>query len=102
MALRKKPHPEREPKRSDGEQSKGAGRQSQRTRVLPRAILGSAIALALFAVSARADPVKLRIGWSDVPSSLTPILGETPELAPHLGKSYTLDPIHFGGTAPMI
>lgn len=53
-------------------------------------------------VAAFADPVTLRIGWSDVPSSLTPILGEKPELAPHLGKSYTLDPIHFNGTAPMI
>jgi len=62
-------------------------------------------ALFLGAASAAAwaaDPVKLRIGWSDVPSSLTPILAEKPELAPHLGKSYTLDPIHFGGTAPMI
>ncbi len=52
--------------------------------------------------SAKADPVKLRVGWSDVPSSLTPILDKTPELATHLGKSYTLDPIHFAGTAPMM
>ncbi len=54
------------------------------------------------AVAAHADPVKLRIGWSDVPSSLTPILDVKPELAPHLGKSYALEPIHFNGTAPMI
>jgi sulfonate transport system substrate-binding protein len=52
--------------------------------------------------AASADPVKLRIGWSDVPSSLTPILDKTPELATHLGKTYTLEPIHFAGTAPMI
>jgi sulfonate transport system substrate-binding protein len=51
---------------------------------------------------AQADPVKLRVGWSDVPSSITPILDQTPELATHLGKSYTLEPIHFAGTAPMI
>src|SRR6185437_7494065 len=56
----------------------------------------------LFAAAAAADPVKLRIGWSDVPSSLTPILDKTPELATHLGKTYTLEPIHFAGTAPMI
>ena len=37
-----------------------------------------------------------------MPSSLTPILDQKPELAPHLGKSYALEPIHFGGTAPMI
>lgn len=62
----------------------------------------TAISLLLTAAAASADPLTLRIGWSDVPSSLTPILGEKPELAPHLGKSYTLDPIHFNGTAPMI
>jgi sulfonate transport system substrate-binding protein len=59
-------------------------------------------ALVFVAASASADPVKLRIGWSDVPSSITPILDKTPDLATHLGKSYTLDPIHFAGTAPMI
>jgi NitT/TauT family transport system substrate-binding protein len=67
-------------------------------------LIGSVIAaLALLVTTAaRADPVKLRIGWSDVPSSLTPILDQKPALAPHLGQSYTLDPIHFRGTAPMI
>ena len=63
--------------------------------------LVSAIALAV-ATTAHADPVKLRFGWSDVPSSLTPVLDQTPQLAPHLGKTYTLEPIHFNGTAPMI
>ena len=61
-----------------------------------------AVAMFLATFPAQADPVKLRIGWSDVPSSLTPILDKTPELATHLGKSYTLEPIHFAGTAPMI
>jgi len=65
-------------------------------------LAAASIGLMLIAAAAQADPVKLRIGWSDVPSSLTPILDQKPELAPHLGKSYTLDPIHFRGTAPMI
>jgi NitT/TauT family transport system substrate-binding protein len=56
----------------------------------------------LCAATAVADPVKLRVGWSDVPSSITPILDQTPNLATHLGQSYTLEPIHFAGTAPMI
>ena len=108
MALRKKPRPEREPTQSGGEQSPfdessgGAQHRSQRSGVLLRAVLCSATALLLLAAAACADPLTLRIGWSDVPSSLTPILGETPKLAQHLGKSYILDPIHFGGTAPMI
>src|ERR1700722_12837187 len=63
--------------------------------------IAAALALAT-AVAAHADPVKLRIAWSDVPSSLTPVLDRTPELAPHLGKTYTLEPVHFNGTAPMI
>ncbi len=62
----------------------------------------AAALIALTAGAAHADPLKLRVGWSDVPSSLTPIMDQKPELAPHLGKTYTLDPIHFGGTAPMI
>ncbi|HEY3916529.1 MAG TPA: ABC transporter substrate-binding protein [Stellaceae bacterium] len=61
-----------------------------------------ALAFLLSVARTHADPVKLRVGWSDVPSSITPILGETPLLATHLGKSYTIDPIHFAGTAPMI
>jgi sulfonate transport system substrate-binding protein len=62
----------------------------------------AAVMLLSAAAAASADPLTLRIGWSDVPSSLTPILDAKPELAPHLGKSYALDPIHFNGTAPMI
>ncbi len=68
-----------------------------------KTIIAVAALLLLSAGVARAaDPVKLRIGWSDVPSSITPILDQKPELAPHLGKTYTLEPLHFGGTAPMI
>jgi NitT/TauT family transport system substrate-binding protein len=62
----------------------------------------SAAFVVFLAAPASADPVKLRIGWSNVPSSLTPILDRTPDLATHLGKSYSLEPIHFAGTAPMI
>src|SRR5579875_982368 len=66
----------------------------------PFIICGAAVLLTMS--SARADPVQLRVGYSDVPSSITPILDKTPQLAPHLGKTYTLDSIHFAGTAPMI
>ena len=67
-----------------------------------KTIVAAMICILIVATAHAAEPVKLRIGWSDVPSSLTPILDVKPELAPHLGKSYTLDPIHFRGTAPMI
>ena len=37
------------------------------------------VVLSFVVSAAHADPVKLRVGWSDVPSSITPILGETPQ-----------------------
>ena len=70
-----------------------------------RFIVAIAVAavLGLTAAAARAEtPVKIRTGWITTPTSLAPILFAKPELAPHLGKSYTLDPVHFAGTAPMI
>src|SRR5579863_2758429 len=67
-----------------------------------RTVVAFAAASLCAAVAATADPAKLRVGWSDVPSSITPILDKTPDLATHLGKTYSLEPIHFAGTAPMI
>lgn len=62
-----------------------------------------ALVLSFGANAARADePVKIKTGWITVPVSLAPILFVKPELARHYGKTYTLEPIHFAGTAPMI
>ncbi len=44
------------------------------------------------AAAARAEPLKIRIGWITVPTSLAPILFARPELAPHLGKAYVVEP----------
>jgi NitT/TauT family transport system substrate-binding protein len=70
-----------------------------RVRAVAAAILA---VLFCHVVTAHADPTKLRIGWSVVPSSLTPILFTPPGLARHLDKSYSLDLIHFIGTAPQV
>ncbi len=56
----------------------------------------------LLAPGAKAEPAKLRTSWLVVPASIAPFLAEKPDIAVHLGKSYTLDTIHFTGTAPMI
>lgn len=64
--------------------------------------LGIALALALVAASpAAAEPVKLRFAW--VTSADAPLLmvGKA-DLATHEGLSYTLDPIHFQGSPPVI
>jgi NitT/TauT family transport system substrate-binding protein len=53
-------------------------------------------------VAVAADPVKIRIAWVAPVSNWPSILLEKKELARHLGKSYTLEPIRFAGTPPMI
>ena len=65
-------------------------------------ILVAASAFALVAAGANADPVKIRAGWSNTPTAMAPIIFAKPELAQHLGKSYTMEPVHFGGSAPEI
>ena len=49
-----------------------------------------------------ADPVKIRIGWIAAPTNLAPILFAKDGIAQHLGKSYTMDPLRFNGSPPMI
>jgi len=51
---------------------------------------------------ARAEPLKLRIGWVVVPASLEPIYFAKPGIALHNGKSYELEPIHFAGTTQQL
>jgi len=59
------------------------------------------VALALLcAVSARAaEPYHLRVGWVVVPSDLAPLMFVKPGLAPHAGKTYVPELIHFAGTS---
>jgi ABC-type nitrate/sulfonate/bicarbonate transport system substrate-binding protein len=49
-----------------------------------------------------ADPVKIRIGWIAAPTNLAPILFAKDGIAQQLGKSYTMDPLRFNGSPPMI
>lgn len=63
----------------------------------------AAMALTFAMGLARADePTKLRIAWITVPTALAPILAAKPDLTRHLGKSYTIEAIHFAGTTPMV
>lgn len=55
-----------------------------------------------FAFSATAEPLKIRVGWANTPSSLTPILFAKQGVAKHVGKSYELEPVRYKGTAPEI
>ena len=65
-------------------------------------LIVAATAFALVAAGANADPVKIRAGWSNTPTAMAPIIFAKPELAKHLGKTYTMEPVHFRGSAPEI
>ena len=49
--------------------------------------------------AASAEPVKIRVGWVNVPGQITPILFAHPGIAKHLGQSYTLEPIRYPGSS---
>jgi sulfonate transport system substrate-binding protein len=69
---------------------------------LVKFLLAAAFALgAAHSASAQA-PVKIRAAWVAPVSNWASILLEKKDLAKHLGKSYTLEPIRFAGTPPMI
>src|SRR5262249_9869849 len=71
---------------------------------LLRLILASIAAAALFgATAAQADdPVKIRLSCVAPVTNWASILLEKKDLARHLGKSYTLEPVRFAGTPPMV
>jgi len=62
------------------------------------------IALALCgALPASAQqPVKIRVSWVAPVSNWASIMLEKKELAQHLGKSYTIEPVRYAGTPPMV
>jgi sulfonate transport system substrate-binding protein len=69
----------------------------------PMIVLFAALVLTLSAAMARADePLKLRVGWITVPIALAPIMSMKQDVTRHLGKSYTIEAIHFAGTTPQI
>jgi ABC-type nitrate/sulfonate/bicarbonate transport system substrate-binding protein len=70
--------------------------------VLTRIAAALVAALLLLAHGeARAEPLKIRVAWITVPTSLAPILFAKPELARHLGTSYTVAPSRFAGSSQM-
>ena len=71
---------------------------------LSRLILASVAAAALFGAAGAqaADPVKIRLSWVAPVTNWASIMLEKKDLARHLGKSYTLEPVRFAGTPPMV
>ena len=67
-----------------------------------RSILAAAIAAVLGSAAADAEPLKIRLSYIVPVSNWATMLFKKPELAKHLGTSYTFDPIHFNGTPQLI
>jgi sulfonate transport system substrate-binding protein len=51
---------------------------------------------------ARAEPLKVRVGWAVVPSQLTSIIFLKKDVLRHYGTSYSFEPVKFRGSAPQI
>jgi sulfonate transport system substrate-binding protein len=59
------------------------------------------VLLAAGLAPAHADPVKIRAAWVAI-ADWPAIWLAKKDLAVHLGKSYTFEPVHFVGTPPMV
>ncbi len=67
-----------------------------------RTIMAGLCVAAAGAASAQAEPLKIRLSYIAPVSNWATMLFQKPELAPHLGKSYTFEAIHFQGTPQLI
>lgn len=68
-----------------------------------RHLIGAALvaAFCLGTGVGRAEPVKIRMAWITI-GNPPPILEAKKDLAQHWGTSYTVEPIHFQGTPPIM
>jgi ABC-type nitrate/sulfonate/bicarbonate transport system substrate-binding protein len=66
------------------------------------AIAIAMLAAAAMTTAAKADPVKIRLSYIVPVSNWATILFAKPELAKHLNKSYTFEPVHFQSTPTLI
>ena len=71
---------------------------------LMKLALAGVCALGLFGVGTAnsAEPVKIRMSWVAPIANWGSIVLEKKDLAQHMGKSYTLEAIHYPGTPQMI
>jgi sulfonate transport system substrate-binding protein len=67
-----------------------------------RFIFAVLFALVIEAAAAQADPLKIRLSYIVPVSNWATILFQKPELAKHLGKSYTFEPVRFQSTPTLI
>lgn len=69
---------------------------------IARMILGGVFALGILGGQAVAEPLKVRIGWANMPGHMIPVLFSKPELLKHYGQTYTVEAIKFAGSSAQI
>ena len=70
---------------------------------LPKSLaIACAIALATAGAASAQQPLKVRIAWVVPVANWASIIYEKKDLMTHYGKTYTVEPVHFAGTPPMI
>ena len=62
----------------------------------------AATIVACVAPASAQQPVKIRVSWVAPVSNWASIWLEKKDLAKHLGKSYTVEPVRYAGTPPMV
>jgi NitT/TauT family transport system substrate-binding protein len=62
----------------------------------------AATIVAWVAPASAQQPVKIRVSWVAPVSNWASIMLEKKDLARHLGKSYTMEPVRYAGTPPMV
>src|SRR5579884_4196324 len=67
-----------------------------------RVALASAVALALGASLAQAEPLKIRGAWVAPIANWSSLWLQKKDLAVHFGQSYEFEPVRYAGTPPMI
>lgn len=68
-----------------------------------KVIAAGALAAAIFAGPAQAEPVEIKIQWSVAPAHITPLIPLAPKgVYKHYGKSYTVSPQRMRGSGPAL
>ena len=73
-----------------------------RLRGILAAAFVTASVLGIGSVQAQQGPLNIRIAWVVPVGNWASILYEKKDLMTHYGKTYTVTPVHFAGTPPMI
>lgn len=65
------------------------------------ALLAGSLAIS-FVGSVAAEPLKIRIGWANMPAHMVPVLFSKPEILKHHGQSYVVEATKFSGSSAQI